>query len=249
MPTRITNKRQVSLPLPDPVHYTLKPYEVRLFPYVEYDKLKNDRRFLELEDLGYILLENPEAEVGIYESEWDRNPKLQLSGYRFWIDGTGNLRMKNGIPLSDVDGVIIGPGGGLTPHGHTHVFTASDPIPNIEVIEAQYSCTVAEQVRDVVFEAAANFVRQANASVAGNMPAVGIVISKPTPTTCILAQSGEIPGYSGLSPGTPYFVSNSVPGAITSVAPSSSGHFVQRVGYAKNGTTFRLEIYPPTKRA
>jgi len=245
----VTNNLDSILYIGSTINRSIGARASKIIEFVAYDDAINEPEIDRLLRRDYISIVNLDALGSTYAAGWNQEPKLKLGTYTFWIDALSQLRMKSGTPTSDTDGVVIGPGGAPLPHGNTHVFTGSDPIPNIEVVEAQYTCTVAEQVRDVVFEAASNFVRQANAGIAGNMPAVGVIISKPTPTTCILAQSGEIPGYSGLSPGAPYFVSNSVPGTITPVAPSGSGHFVQRIGYSKNGTTLRLEIYPPTKKA
>lgn len=36
------------------------------------------------------------------------NPHLVLGTHHFWVDSTGNLRTKNGIPTSDTDGVVVG---------------------------------------------------------------------------------------------------------------------------------------------
>ena len=38
---------------------------------------------------------------------WDTG-HLRLGSYHIWVDSTGNLRMKNGVPTSDTDGNIVG---------------------------------------------------------------------------------------------------------------------------------------------
>ena len=38
---------------------------------------------------------------------WD-TAHLQMGQYRIWIDGSGNLRIKNGAPTSDTDGTVVG---------------------------------------------------------------------------------------------------------------------------------------------
>jgi parallel beta-helix repeat protein len=35
-------------------------------------------------------------------------PGLQLGGHTLWVDAAGNLRIKNGLPTSDTDGVAVG---------------------------------------------------------------------------------------------------------------------------------------------
>ena len=34
--------------------------------------------------------------------------KLSLGGYHLWVDSTGKLRINNGVPTSDTDGVVVG---------------------------------------------------------------------------------------------------------------------------------------------
>ncbi|WP_334028922.1 phage tail fiber protein [Burkholderia orbicola] len=36
------------------------------------------------------------------------NGALQLGNYRLWVDSSGSLRIKNGTPVSDTDGVVVG---------------------------------------------------------------------------------------------------------------------------------------------
>lgn len=40
-------------------------------------------------------------------SAWN-SQHITLGGYHLWIDGAGVLRIKNGVPLSGVDGVAVG---------------------------------------------------------------------------------------------------------------------------------------------
>ena len=43
-----------------------------------------------------------------FASNWDFGGKLQLGGYYLWVDSVGRLRIKNGAPSSDTDGVVVG---------------------------------------------------------------------------------------------------------------------------------------------
>ena len=40
-------------------------------------------------------------------SAWNGN-HLRLGAYRLWVDATGDLRIKNGAPTTDLDGAIVG---------------------------------------------------------------------------------------------------------------------------------------------
>lgn len=247
MPVRITNRLKHPYPLPIPISLTLKPFEVRVFPYIEYDKLMNDPRFvLPIKNNHLIIEDLTTGAAGVFVAQWDLEPKLRLIPYVFWVDATNVLRMKIGDPGFDLDGIAIGPGV-VGAHGSTHVYTGTDPIPRIEVLEGSWTCTVSEVLLNVVYEAGSSFVRQANAAVVGNMPAIGVVIQT-TGASCVLARSGEVDGFVGLTPGATYFVST-VAGQITTTPPSGSGNVVQRVGYAKTTTILMVQLGEPAKRA
>ncbi len=252
MAIRVTSLLMTSpVSLPAPANYSLRPRETKHFPYVEYDKFVNDRRIADYLRKKVIYIENlDEAAAGNFVSQWNQEPKLRLQPYVLWVDSLGFLRMKSSDPTFDLDGVVIGPGGGgpVPPHGSTHTFLGTDPIPRIEVLEGSWTCTVAEQVGDVVFEAAANFARQANASSSATMPVIGAIIQKPTATTCVIARSGEVALYAGLVVGDEYFVST-VAGQLTNTLPVGSGQVVQYVGYARNTSTIVVQPRHPTTRA
>jgi hypothetical protein len=41
-------------------------------------------------------------------SAWNGGNLLSLGSYRFWVDSSGRLRIKNGVPTLDTDGTIVG---------------------------------------------------------------------------------------------------------------------------------------------
>ena len=47
------------------------------------------------------------AEFRLEGGEWNDGP-LILGVYRLWVDASGNLRIRNGAPTSDTDGVVVG---------------------------------------------------------------------------------------------------------------------------------------------
>lgn len=234
--------------LPKPATYNLRPRETKLFPFIEYDKFVNDPRVADYLQKNVIRVENLDFDGAAYVSEWDNEPKLRLGTYVFWVDALNQLRMKDGDPTNDLDGVVIGPGGGLVPHGSTHTFTGTDPVPEIEVLETEWTCPAGVALYDVVYQTGSNSVDQARADSVSTMPAVGVVRAKPTATTCIIARSGGVSGLS-LTADTYYYVSASTAGAITSTPPSGSGNRVQQVGYAKTTSTLVVELSRPLKKA
>lgn len=43
----------------------------------------------------------------LLNAAWN-GPRLLLGNQQLWVDGTGDLRIKNGAPISDTDGVVVG---------------------------------------------------------------------------------------------------------------------------------------------
>lgn len=102
---------------------------------------------------------------------------------------------------------------------------------------------------DAVRISAADTLAKAQASGIATAPAVGFVLSKPTASTAILQNTGELGGFVGLTPGALYYLDQSVAGGITLTPPAlpadlGSGKIVQRVGRARNATTLLIQIDP-----
>ncbi len=104
-----------------------------------------------------------------------------------------------------------------------------------------FTCPAGVSVREVVAITSANTVDKADADDATKRPAYGIVVSKPTSTSCIVRLLGELTGFSGLTPGATYYVSTT-PGAIVTPAPSGSGVLRQVVGDAISSTVLCVDI-------
>ena len=100
-----------------------------------------------------------------------------------------------------------------------------------------YACAVGVIPGDAVYVSAANTVAKASAIGPSTLPAIGIVLSKPTTTTCKLITDGSIDGYTGLTPGATYYVSDT-PGQIS----TTPGTNEQEVGVAYNTTTLIIEM-------
>ena len=106
-------------------------------------------------------------------------------------------------------------------------------------IYASHSLTV----NTIVFVSTTNTASPALAiQSSGFIPAIGVVISKPTPITATVQYSGEIDNFVGLVPGETYYLSDTVAGTITATAPTSTGSVVPIIGYAKDATTLILDI-------
>ena len=243
MSIRVTSFCRGMLSIPLPIGAEFHPFEIRLYPNVSYDDCANASKIRTLIDDGLIQVDDLDFVGVVYDSAWNAARKLYLGTYQLWVTAAGALRIKNGTATGDLDGDSIG---GV--HGATHIFGGTDPIPNCEVLEGLWTCLAGDNVGDIVYESAVSTIAKANATGIATMPVVGMIISKPTAITAIVARAGEITGLAGLVPDSSYFASL-VAGAMTLVAPVAPTQVVQKVGYAKTANIFVMEIEPYTIRS
>jgi hypothetical protein len=104
-----------------------------------------------------------------------------------------------------------------------------------------YNCSTGIAVRDAVYLSGSDTIDLAQADVVSERPVIGFVLSKPTSTSAIVQYTGEIVGFSGLTPGATYWLSET-PGQITTTAPITQGSIVQEVGWARNATTLVINV-------
>jgi len=116
---------------------------------------------------------------------------------------------------------------------------------SVEKVVLSFTCTATEQVGDVVYLSADDTVAQAQSNAIGTTFAVGLIISKPSVTSCDVVVAGKVEGLAGLTAGTRYYLSNTVAGGLLATPPITSGHFVIKVGIAINTTDLLLQIDPP----
>lgn len=99
-------------------------------------------------------------------------------------------------------------------------------------------CSSAEAVGDFVCISGPQVsnrdqVQKADPSDYDKLPAVGVIISKSSPTTCLVQWMGETPAiFSGLSAGEPYFLGADSKLAEVPPPPVSQDMFVQVVAVA-----------------
>ena len=249
MAVRITNQVETRLYLSSPINDYLSSRQTRDFSFVPYDDVVNEPSIAQLEDEGKIIIQDLDAALPYYDSVWTGPNKFRLGTNHIWVDALGSMRMKiGGDATHDLDGVVIGPGGTPSPHGATHVFNGTDPVPDIEVLENAWTCPINVQVLDVVYQAGSGTCSRAIASSTAGMPAIGVCINKPSGSSCIIARSGEVPGFSGLTPDTYYYVSDTAVGGITPTPPSGGGTVIQQVGYARTSSILVVELSRPLKK-
>lgn len=117
----------------------------------------------------------------------------------------------------------------------------SDPIESAFTFAA--ACSSSDAVGDCVHISADAVggvlqVSRVDVTSAAKMPAIGIIVEKPSPTTSVVAYLGAV-ALGGLSPGRAHFVgTNSRPSATCPTGPA----LVQAIGFALDGT--RLMFNP-----
>lgn len=106
---------------------------------------------------------------------------------------------------------------------------------------ANYIATVGVVAGDVVCLSAADTVAKADADDATTQPVIGIVQTVIAGIATV-QYNGDLPGFVGLVTGATYFLS-ATPGLFTTVPPAGPpGAIVQRLGFARNATTFVIEV-------
>lgn len=122
--------------------------------------------------------------------------------------------------------------------------TSVPPIAPIVWEEMIFNCLSTVGVGDFVYVDPVNADTVIeNVDNIPHFPTIGIVIAKPSATTCRVAIDAVITGFSGLVQGRQVFLSTI--GGLTSTPPSTN--YVQMLGYALSATKIRL--HPEIVRA
>lgn len=113
------------------------------------------------------------------------------------------------------------------------------------LIRTLYSCPALVGVRDAVYQTGPGSVDKANCEgPTPKGPCVGVVVGKPSLTTCYVVQQGLISGFpsSTFTPAETLFLGRD--GAIVNAAalPSTSGTMIQELGYAKSDSELMLSL-------
>jgi hypothetical protein len=180
---------------------------------------------VELQGIGQKLSLTNAGHIGIGESSSDPST-VANEGALYTKDAGGNTHLFFRTDSSGTVYQITPPSGG-----------SSTSVDSVTV----FTCPVGAAVGDAVALSAADTVILADADNASARPAIGIVASKPTPTTCVLRYAGELGGFTGLTPGATYYLSTT-PGAIQTPTPTGAGVLSQVIGDARNTTTLVIDI-------
>lgn len=124
-----------------------------------------------------------------------------------------------------------------------------DNLENSEAVESSFTAGEDLAAGDAVYLSAANTVSKADADDDTKTRVIGFASAAVLATAAVLVKSsGIVPGLTGLTAGARYYLSATA-GGITSTAPTSSGHNVMQVGFAKSTTELQIQFQYMNKRA
>ena len=116
------------------------------------------------------------------------------------------------------------------------------PTPGGEVTGI-YNCSTLVLVNDIVYLSAPDTVDKASAVSIATAPALGIVLSKTSPTVAVvLLGDGEVSGFVGLTPLAQYYLSLTPGLATLSVGAYTTGNVVQKIGKAKSTSVLVVDL-------
>ena len=194
--------------------------------------------------------------VETFTQEFDRNPTThKLIDVR--LEATLAMGGNGGIPGSGSSalqilsgGVLLGTAASLDFEGATVELDAGVATITTGAGGGASStftgiCLSSLAVGDLVYAAGASrTVALADPAVSGKTPVIGIVTSKPTPTSCVVQISGIVAGLSGLTPGYQLFLG--LDGRLTSTPPTPGGgqtFVIQSLGVAIDAVSM---LFSPT---
>ena len=105
------------------------------------------------------------------------------------------------------------------------------------------SCIAGDAIGSFVYLSGSESVRTVDIDDLGKMPAVGIVISKGSPTTCVVQVTGEVDA-TGLTPGPQYVGTSSTPVGTRPANPGAGLRNIQFIGTAISATRLLLTVTP-----
>ncbi len=110
-------------------------------------------------------------------------------------------------------------------------------------------CDASVTVGDIVRFSGSTIVK-AQANNFTNSKVIGVCTSKSTTTTCNVQVTGHTTTvFSGLSPATFYFLSDTTAGDVTTTPPATAGSYVIKIGIAYQSNKLILQIQRIVKRA
>lgn len=154
-------------------------------------------------------------------------------------NGTGQVDINGAYQLPNADGTA---GQVLTSDGLGQVTFQDVPTASATRICTSYTASGAIADAEAVYISAASTVALADASAESTARVIGFADGAIADTTSgDICHDGVLDGFTGLTPGARYFLSETA-GAITTTPPTSDESAVVQVGIAKSATELHIDI-------
>lgn len=108
----------------------------------------------------------------------------------------------------------------------------SGSVDAVESLPGEITVPTLAVLLDLLYASGAGAMARADNGSTATVPAVAIVVAKPTSTTATVAYFGRVAGFAGLTPGAEYFVGTSGALVLASGLPSAPGSVAQKIGTA-----------------
>ena len=139
-------------------------------------------------------------------------------------------------------------------NGHVYLYNGTlwddlSTVSSAESIENSFDADVAIGARDVVYISTEDKVSPASAAAEASARAIGFAMNAATAGQAVSVKSdGLVVGFSGLTSGARYYLSNTA-GQISTTVPTGSGNIIHQAGYSKNATTLKIQFQNLGRRA
>lgn len=117
-------------------------------------------------------------------------------------------------------------------------------------VDNDYTAGEAITAGNVVYISAADTVKRSSATATPLAYSLGVArATAASGGTVTIIQDGEAPVFSGLTPGSRYYLSATAAGGVDPTIPTGTGHVIVKIGMARNSTTMELQIEDLGRRA
>jgi hypothetical protein len=148
------------------------------------------------------------------------------------------------IQLADTPSTYLGQAGKVVVVNNTEDGVIFIDVPGLNLgflnDTTIYNCPSGTDIRDAVHIVSTGVVAIAAKSDAANLPVIGLVVAKPTTTSCIIQTLGYLDGFTGLSVGDTYYLAED--GKITNTPTTTTGEALYVIGVAKSSSRLELRI-------
>lgn len=116
-------------------------------------------------------------------------------------------------------------------------------VPTTTVVSTigQYTVLAGVAVGEILYISGADAASVASNAAIGTMPAAGVVVAKPTPTTATMILLGRVTGLAGMTPGARQYVGVSGARVEAGALPTTPGSVIQQIGVAESATAMIFE--------